>query len=88
MEAAPNKSLTITASLQKMNAENNDLMHLAKRAFNSYMKSVHLMRDKDVFKFAEINQEALAESLGLALVPKLDFDPKIEESVKTMSRAE
>jgi ATP-dependent RNA helicase DDX10/DBP4 len=88
LEASANKSLTITASLQKMNAENNDLMHLAKRAFNSYMKSVHVMRDKSVFNFAAINQQSLAEALGLALVPKLDFDPKIEQSVKTMSRAE
>lgn len=39
-----------------MNAENKDLQHLAKRAVVSYLRSVHLMRDKLVFKIEEIDK--------------------------------
>jgi len=34
-----------------LNAENNELMHLAKRACVSYLKCVYLMKDKEVFQF-------------------------------------
>ena len=61
--------MTIKPSLQKMLAENKDLMHLAKRAVISYMRSVHVMRDKKVFQFGQIDRQKLAESYGLALVP-------------------
>ena len=49
MQAAQNKQLTIQPTLAKINAENNDLMHLAKRAVVSYLKCVYLMKDKEVF---------------------------------------
>lgn len=43
------KQLTIQPVLEKLNAENRDCMHLAKKACASYLKGVHVMRDKDVF---------------------------------------
>ena len=49
LQAAPNRQLTIQPTLQKLNAENNDLMHLAKRACISYLKCVYMMKDKEVF---------------------------------------
>jgi ATP-dependent RNA helicase DDX10/DBP4 len=73
LQAAPNRQLTIQPSLQKLNAENNDVMHLAKRACVSYLKCVYLMRDKEIFRFDDIDQQKLAESFGLATVPELDF---------------
>jgi len=59
-----------------MNAENQDLMHLAKRACVSYLKCIHLMKDKEVFKLKEIDTEKLAESLGLAIAPEINFGAK------------
>lgn len=56
-----------------MNAENNELMHLAKRAVISYLKCVFIMKDKEVFKFKEIDTVKLSESLGLANAPTLNF---------------
>jgi ATP-dependent RNA helicase DDX10/DBP4 len=50
-------------------AENNDLMHLAKRSCVSYLKCVHLMKDKEVFRLNEIDKDKFAESLGLANAP-------------------
>ena len=69
LQAAPNKSLSIVSSLQKMVAENNDLLHLAKRAVVSYLKCVHKMKDKEVYQFRKVDGQKLAESLGLATMP-------------------
>ena len=44
-------------------------MHLAKRACISYLKCVYLMKDKEVFQFAKIDKDKLAESLGLINTP-------------------
>jgi len=41
--------------LEKMNAENKDLQHLAKRACVSYLRSIHLMKDKKVFDVTNID---------------------------------
>ena len=88
--AAPNRSLTIKQTLQKLNAENNEMMHLAQRACVSYLKCVHLMKDKSVFKLKEIDADKLAESLGLANTPKIDFGQDEGEVTitNTMSRSE
>ena len=52
-----------------MNAENKDLKHLAEKACISYIKSIYLMKDKEVFKFSELDHEKLAASLGLGTSP-------------------
>jgi len=46
-----------------------DIMHLAKKACITYLKSVFVMPDKDVFKFSEIDTAKLAYSLGLPSAP-------------------
>lgn len=51
LNANPNKALTIQPTLQKLNAENPDVKHLAEKACISYIKSIYLMKDKEVFKF-------------------------------------
>jgi ATP-dependent RNA helicase DDX10/DBP4 len=65
--------LTIQPVLEKMNAENKDLQHLAKRAVVSYLRSVHLMRDKTVFKIDEIDKQKLATSYGLLNAPTVEI---------------
>jgi hypothetical protein len=48
------------------------------------------MKDKSVFKLKEIDADKLAESLGLANSPKIDFGQDDTEVTltNTMSRAE
>lgn len=47
------------------------------------------MKDKSVFKLKEIDADKLAESLGLANSPKLDFGHDDEVTItNTMSRSE
>lgn len=65
-------------------------MHLAKRACVSYLKCVHLMKDKEVFKLKAVDTGKLAESLGLATSPAINFGGEDEavQMTSTMSRAE
>ena len=78
--------------LEKLNAENRDLMHLAKRACASYLKGVHIMRDKSVFKLSEIDSEKLAKSYGLMNAPQLALVTKApagdDEQVAGLSKEE
>lgn len=45
----PKKAVTIQPLLQKMNAENREIQHLAQKACISYLKSIYLMKDKEIF---------------------------------------
>ena len=65
--------------LEKLNAENRDQMHLAKKACASYLKGVHVMKDKSVFKLAEIDAEKLARSYGLLNAPQLTIVGKADK---------
>jgi ATP-dependent RNA helicase DDX10/DBP4 len=62
--------------LQKLNAENRDVKHLAEKACISYIKSVYLMKDKEVFQFVKLDTDKLAQSLGLATAPQVNFVKK------------
>ena len=64
------------------------MMHLAKRAIYSYLKCVYLMKDKEVFKFQEIDTQKLSESMGLVTTPEIDFAQSGTQLTNTMSRSE
>ena len=59
-----------------MNAENRDIKHLAEKACISYIKSIYLMKDKEVFKFKQLDCDKLAQSFGLANSPQINFVSK------------
>ena len=80
LAANPNKQLTIQPTLEKMNAENRDLKHLAEKACISYLKSVFLMKDKEVFDINKIDTEKFASSLGLATAPRISFYKKTDKN--------
>ena len=61
--------------LEKINAENNELLHLAKRACVSYLRSIHLMKDKNVFDISKVDAEKLAFSYGLVNAPTVSLVP-------------
>ena len=69
LQSKADKQLTIQPVLEKMNAENKDLQYLAKRACASYLRGVHVMQDKDVFKIEAIDTVKLAFSYGLINAP-------------------
>lgn len=72
--------MTIQPVLEKMNAENKDLQHLAKRAVISYLRSIYLMKDKSVFKINEIDKEKLARSYGLLNAPTIEIVQKKDKA--------
>lgn len=78
----PIKKLTIRESktkqiqdkLQGLCFKNPELKYLGQKAFMSYVRSVHLQKDKDVFKVSDLPLEKFALSLGLPGAPKLKIN--------------
>ncbi|WVQ95522.1 ATP-dependent RNA helicase DBP4 [Kwoniella sp. CBS 9459] len=50
-----------------------EIKYLGQRAFISYMKSVHIQKDKSIFKLTELPAEAFAASMGLPGAPQIKF---------------
>ncbi|GAA98398.1 hypothetical protein E5Q_05084 [Mixia osmundae IAM 14324] len=57
-----------------------EIKFIAQRAFISYVKSIHLQKDKSVFMLDEYPLEKYATSLGLAGAPQIRFVSKAEAS--------
>ena len=49
---------------------------MAKRAVVSYLRSIHLMKDKSVFRIDEIDKQKLATSYGLLNAPTIEVVSK------------
>lgn len=49
------------------------MQHTAKRAFVTYIKSIKVQKDKEVFDVTKLPLEDFAKSLGLPVTPKLRF---------------
>ena len=73
LKANPNRTMSITSALQRINAENSDLMHLAQKAFVCYIRSVFKNGDREVFDIKKIDHAAYAASLGLVTAPVIEF---------------
>lgn len=73
LKTNPNRTLSITSALQRINAENTDLMHLAQKAFMCYIRSVFKNGDRKIFDVTKINYEALGNSMGLVTTPIIEF---------------
>ncbi|KAF6826539.1 ATP-dependent RNA helicase dbp4 [Colletotrichum musicola] len=67
------KKKAITNQLQSMCFQNPDLKYLGQKAFISYVRSVYLQKDKEVFKFDDLDLDAFAASLGLPGAPQIKF---------------
>lgn len=67
------KQSSIKSQLQNMCFKDPTLKYLGQKAFSSYVKSVHVQKDKDVFKLDELALEDFAASLGLPGAPKIKF---------------
>ena len=69
----PAKQQTVERKLAAMLAADRQLKESAQRAFTSYLKSVFLMKDKEVFDVSSVDLGLFAESLGLAAPPRVRF---------------
>lgn len=53
---------------------------MAKRAVISYLRAIHLMKDKHVFQVNKIEIDKLALSYGLATAPSVEFVNKKDKN--------
>jgi len=80
IEVNPSKQQTIDRKMAAFLASDKGLKESAQRAFNSYIKSVYLMKNKKVFNVKSINLSKFAESLGLATTPRVRFLERQEKN--------
>lgn len=69
----PTKTVLVTQRAASLVAENNVLQRLAKKAFQSYVRSIYLMPQKDIFDVQDLDLDGLSRSLGLASAPNVRF---------------
>lgn len=49
------------------------MQQLAQRAFITYLRSIHIQKDKDIFDVTKLSVEEFSASLGLPMTPKIRF---------------
>ncbi|KAK5991321.1 ATP-dependent RNA helicase DBP4 [Cladobotryum mycophilum] len=79
------KKKSIKNNLQNMCFQFPDLKYLGQKAFISYTRSIHLQRDKEVFKLKKLDLDAFASSLGLPGTPQIKFQKG--EDIKRIKNA-
>lgn len=73
IQARSAKVQHIAPQLQSFLFQDVELKHLAQKAFVSYVRSVHLHKDKSTFDLAALPLPEYAASLGLPGAPKIKF---------------
>ncbi|EGE01282.1 ATP-dependent RNA helicase DBP4 [Trichophyton equinum CBS 127.97] len=68
-----NKQQSIKHQLQNMCFKDPQLKYLGQKAFTSYVKSIHIQKDKEVFDVKALPLEEYAASLGLPGAPRIKF---------------
>lgn len=69
----PAKIVTPQRKIEGLLSDNIELKQSAQRAFVSYVKSVFLMKNKDIFNCQMLDTDAYAKSLGLIIPPRIKF---------------
>ena len=67
------KQQSIRTSLQNMCFKDPEIKYLGQKAFVSYVRSIHIQKDKDIFKIGQLPLEEFAASLGLPGAPRIKF---------------
>ncbi|XP_028639444.1 probable ATP-dependent RNA helicase DDX10 [Grammomys surdaster] len=75
----PEKLIDVQKKLESFLAQDQDLKERAQRCFVSYIRSVYLMKDKEVFNVSKLPITEYALSLGLAVAPRIRFLQKMEK---------
>uniref|UniRef100_A0A2K6AJC6 ATP-dependent RNA helicase n=1 Tax=Mandrillus leucophaeus TaxID=9568 RepID=A0A2K6AJC6_MANLE len=75
----PEKLIDVQKKLESFLAQDQDLKERAQRCFVSYIRSVYLMKDKEVFDVSKLPIPEYALSLGLAVAPRIRFLQKMQK---------
>lgn len=79
------KKRDIKNQLQNMCFQNPDLKYLGQKAFISYTRSIHLQRDKEIFKLDKLDLDGFASSMGLPGTPQIKL--RKGEDIKRIKNA-
>lgn len=82
----PTKTVVVSQKASGIVASKPLLNALAKKAYKSYLRSVHLMPNKSVFKVQELPLDEYASSLGLASTPSLRFLKTLKDTDRDQLR--
>ncbi|KMQ85401.1 putative atp-dependent rna helicase ddx10, partial [Lasius niger] len=77
----PSKLQSPHRKLEALLARDVALKETAQRAFIAYVKSVFLMKDKEIFNVHTLDTDAYATSLGLAIPPRIRFLQRIQKKM-------
>ncbi|XP_014821689.1 PREDICTED: probable ATP-dependent RNA helicase DDX10 isoform X1 [Calidris pugnax] len=77
----PEKLTDIQKRLQAFLAQDQELKDKAQRCFVSYLRSVYLMKNKEVFDVFKLPLAEYALSLGLAMAPRVRFLQKARKQL-------
>ncbi|KAM6172381.1 putative ATP-dependent RNA helicase DDX10 [Erethizon dorsatum] len=75
----PEKLVDVQKKLESFLAQDQDLKERAQRCFVSYIRSIYLMKDKEVFDVSKLPITEYALSLGLAVAPRVRFLQKMQK---------
>ncbi|XP_035120354.3 putative ATP-dependent RNA helicase DDX10 isoform X3 [Callithrix jacchus] len=75
----PEKLIDVQKKLESFLAQDQDLKERAQRCFVSYIRSVYLMKNKEVFDVSKLPIPEFALSLGLAVAPHIRFLQKMQK---------
>ena len=64
---------TLRTQMQNMCFKDPELKYLGQKAFVNYVRSIHIMSDKETFRLKELDLEGYAASLGLPGAPRVKF---------------
>ncbi|CED83268.1 dead-domain-containing protein [Phaffia rhodozyma] len=67
------KTMSIKSQMQSFAFQDPELKYLGQRAFISYLKSIYIQKNKEIFQVGALPVEAFAESLGLPGAPQIKF---------------
>lgn len=81
------KQGSVKNQLQSMCFQDPQLKYLGQKAFASYVRSLHVQKDKDIFKLDKYPLEEFASSLGLPGAPKIKFLKADADEVKKRKNA-
>ncbi|MBE7181458.1 MAG: DEAD/DEAH box helicase, partial [Terriglobus roseus] len=83
------KRQSVRSQLQNMCFKDPQLKYLGQKAFISYVKSIQLQKDKEVFRLRELPLEEFAASLGLPGAPRVKYigTAQNEEEQKRLKNA-
>ncbi|KAJ3264314.1 ATP-dependent RNA helicase dbp4 [Chytriomyces hyalinus] len=83
----PSKIKSVRQQMVMFCSKDPEIKYLGQKAFISYIRSIHLQSNKDIFDVSKLPFDAYAESLGLPGAPVIKFLKKSANVAKNAIRA-